>query len=102
MGDAIDPDLAVADGAFEAFAQAVVATVLGAVPGGEAAAVADAGGAVEGMTADGPVAGGAADAADGGSALAGEGADALYTLPDGSISFSGYGIDGTSYSFGVD
>jgi hypothetical protein len=33
--------------------------------------------------------------------LTGEGADALYTLPDGSMSFSGYAPDGTSYSFDV-
>ncbi|MGD9531512.1 hypothetical protein [Pseudonocardia sp.] len=99
MGDAIDPDLAVVEGAFEAFAEAVVATVLGVVPGAEAAVVADAaaGGAAEPTeTAE------AAGATEGGSVIAGEGADALYTLPDGSISFSGYGMDGTSYSFGVD
>lgn len=93
MSDADDPDLAVAEGAFEAFAEAVAAAVLGPMPGAEAAEAAEAA-EWAGAATDGP--------AEGGSVVAGEGADALYTLPDGSVSFSGYGIDGTSYSFGVD
>lgn len=93
MGDAIDPDLAVDDGDFVAFAEAVVGAVLGTTLGTDALTGA--------ATADEVPDGG--EAADGaGSVIAGEGADALYTLPDGSVSFSGYGLDGTSYSFGVD
>jgi len=83
--DELDPDLAVDVGAFEAFAEAVVAAVL--APALDSAAA----GAAEG----------AAEVGESGTVVAGEGADALYTLPDGSMSFSGYGPDGTSYSFDV-
>lgn len=82
--DELDPDLAVEAGAFEAFAEAVVAAVL--APALDSAAA-------EGV--------GAAEVGESGSVVTGEGADALYTLPDGSMSFSGYAPDGTSYSFDV-
>lgn len=82
-----DPDLAIDAGAFEAFAEAVVAAVL--------APLVDAGG----VTTVAAEATAETAAESGGSVIAGQGADALYTLPDGSVSFSGYGIDGTSYSF---
>ncbi|MGQ0573207.1 MAG: hypothetical protein ACT4RN_03265 [Pseudonocardia sp.] len=106
--DDLDPDLAVADGAFEAFAQAVVAAVLAPIAGlaGDAGAVAamgeaGVGDAGVGDAGVGEAGMGEAGGGTGGSVIAGEGGDAIYTMPDGSVSFAGSGIDGTSYSFDV-
>lgn len=92
-----DPDLAVDADAFEAFAEAVTAAVLGPLLGAP-----DLPGAPDAPGAD---AGGPVGAGDGGSVVAGEGGDALYTLPDGSISFSGstpggFGDVGISFDAG--
>jgi hypothetical protein len=76
----VDPDLAVDEGAFEAFAEVVTAAVLGTVAGDAAAVDAPA----EGDTAATEV----PDAAAGSATFSGDG-DSITTLPDGSISFSG-------------
>jgi hypothetical protein len=81
----VDPDLAVDEGAFEAFAEVVTAAVLGVV-GGDAEAVdalAEGDGAGEGAGAE------VTDPGSAGSVVYSSDGDSITTLPDGSVSFMG-------------
>jgi hypothetical protein len=103
--DLTDPDLAVDAEEFEVFAELVVAAVLSDTAGAAAAADVDFDGAVDTTPGGGDVGGAeATDYVGQGTAIAGEGGDALYTLPDGTMSFSGSGPGGlgdVDYSFDI-
>jgi hypothetical protein len=79
----VDPDLAVDEGAFEQFAEVVMAAVLGTAPGD--AAVDAPGAGDDGDTAGAEV----ADTDPAGSVVYSSDGDAVYTMPDGSVSFMG-------------
>ena len=102
--DLTDPDLAVDAEAFEVFAGLVSAAVLSDAAG--AVAATDVAFDAADPTSTGEDVGGAevADQVGQATVVAGEGGDALYTLPDGTMSFSGSGPGGlgdVDYSFDV-
>jgi len=79
----VDPDLAVDESAFEAFAEVVTAAVLGTAPGDAAAVDAPGGGDSDAAGVEVP------DTDPAGSVVYSSDGDAVYTMPDGSVSFMG-------------
>jgi len=84
----LDPDLAVEDADFDQFADLLVQSVLGSAGTGDLGTV---DGAIEGVAqgVDHGADHGLPDVGDAGSVVAGEGGDAVFTLPDGTVSFTG-------------